>query len=239
MKHYLHLAIGDTDALEAEYRKGMEGNDSTEFTLSMMLYADVMAVKEKCEEAKDYLQKRFTERFGPTFKDQMYEVFEPCLAYPCQNVDRLILKEDQPVPSGFSKYYFDQFLVLGEIDRALQVAESEKLLETWNQPLQISLAYRLAGNQDEADRWRLKACDLLDTEGTDERLASALLKGDRAPTDDDLNDINLTISDTPLFLVALAQRFPDHKEQFYKRAQRLSMSRLPPYLFVKKLMEQR
>ena len=97
----------------------------------------------------------------------------------------------------------------------------------------------MAGNQDEADRWRLKACELLETEGTDERLASALLKGDRAPTDNDLDEINLTISDTPLFLVALAQRFPDHKESLNKRAERLSISRLPPYLFVKKLLDQR
>ena len=238
LKHFVYLGVGDAAVIEADYKQKLQSSDTVEFTTSIMFLADALAVQAKCDEARKTVHQRLAEMFGAGAPAEMETMFDPILDYTCGNLDGLKSVDHQLIVSGFARVQFDYLLTIADFEKALKIAEANELLGNWNEMLEVSLAYSLSGNSDEADQWRLRACEKMEAEGLEDRVAAKWLKGEQPPSDDELNEITLSIAETPLYLASLAQRFPVRKAELKRRAERVNVSRLPPYLLVKTAIEQ-
>lgn len=224
--HVVRIANGMSAAIEGEYRQRLNGNDYAEVTASLVYLVDVLATDGKCDQARQTV----TNVMGPQ------TAFNPLVDYICGDEEAIRKRMQQP-SQGDAISLFQGLLAIGEPDAALKL-EGVDHIDDWSPLLATSVSYAMAGNATEADAWRAKACDALKQGDGDQQRAAALLQSEQPPTSADLDEIVLRINDTPLFIAALAQRFPDHKAELNKRAARLNVCRLPPYLIVKKAIAQ-
>ena len=236
--HIVRIANGEAATMEAEYRLQLQGQDYSEVMMAIVLLADALASQQKHDEARQAVHGWLTKMAGPNGAAETLATFDPMLDYVCGNIEGARQHKDQPSSKGKSDFHFQSLLALGEPEVAVKTEGLDKLTGEWSAMLAVSLSYSLAGNPTEADAWRTRACDKLREGDSDQKRAAALLQRDHAPADDELDEIVVRINDTPLLIAALAQRFPDRRQELNQRAQRLNISRLHPYLLVKRAVEQ-
>jgi hypothetical protein len=162
--------------------------------------------------------------------------FDTMVDYACGDIESFRKKKNN-VPRRGREYFHFQ-LVTGEPETAVTTEDIDQRLREWPALLAVSLAHSLAGNQQPAEEWLTRACDQLRAGDADEKRAAELLEGKSSPTADNLDEITLLITDMPLLLATLARRLPEHRDELNNRAARLNISRHPPYLLVKKALEQ-
>jgi hypothetical protein len=164
--------------------------------------------------------------------------YDLMLDYVTGNTEGFLNSRDKHDPKTLPQYQFQFLLAVGQPEAAVKIGSLDEITKAWPELLALSLSYSLAGNQAEAAAWLGKACDEMRKGGRADQRAAALLQRDHTPTNDDLDEGTSDITDTPLLLAALAQRFPDFKRELNQRAERLNISRHPPYLLVRKAIEQ-
>lgn len=235
--HFVRMANGEAASVETEYRQQLQGQEYAEVMTAFFYLADSLAQQGKNDQIRPTARDFLTKLAGPG-SGELQVSFEPFLDYVSANFDGMRQRKETSNPTGQPGFQFQCLLALGEPDQATKLNDFDKIIDDWHERLGLSVAYSLAGNQAQADEWRTKACDKLKESGdADERRAAALLQNENPPSDNDLDEILLRINDTALLLTAAAQRFPDRKTELNQRAARLNVSRLPPYLLVKKAVE--
>ncbi len=232
LRHYVQIANGEANALEAEYRTQLTGQDYLDMVTSVYYLADVLAVQKKYDEARQVTRQWLAKIVGPGAPPETLSSFDSMLDYVCGDLERFRQEKSLISKTGLPQYRFQILLAIGDPDSAIAIDGVEKLLLEWPANLAVSLSYALQGNQTLADEWRSRACVKMQELDSDHKRAAALLQKSETPTEDELDQIALAIGETPLFLASLAARFPDRKSEWNQRAQRLNVSRLPPYLLV-------
>ncbi|MBC7816612.1 MAG: hypothetical protein IAG10_06970 [Planctomycetaceae bacterium] len=236
--HIVRMANGEAGAMEAEYRQQMAGQDYLEMLAAVSHLADVLAAQQKHDEARQTIRQWFAKMAGPNTPAEALSPFDLMLDYVCGNVDGFRQNRDKLSSQSPSQLQLQFLLAIGDPDSAVKIEGLDKLTNEWPALLGISLSYSLAGNSTEAEAWLTRACDKMREANGELKRGAALLQRERAPTDDELDEIVLRVTETPLFLAALAQRFPDRKAKLNQRAELLNISRQPPYLLVKQAVEQ-
>lgn len=236
--HIVRLANGDLPALEAEYRQQIQSQDYAEVVGAVFSLADVLASQQKYDEARRATRQWLATIGGPNASAETLSSFDLALDYVCGDLEGFRQKRSSLSPKSQPMFQLHLLLAVGDPDAAVKLDSLAAITENGFEKLAISLAYSLAGNPTEAEAWLSRACEKLREGDSDQQRSAALLQRATAPTSDELDEIILRIIDTPLFLAALGQRFPDHKSELNARAKRLNISRNSPYLLVKQVLDQ-
>jgi tetratricopeptide (TPR) repeat protein len=99
--------------------------------------------------------------------------------------------------------------------------------------LALSVAYHLAHDDVESERWLTKACERFKARGAEERMAAAMLTTLDPPDFEAVRDLSLEPSQKLLFLCAVAQQFPALAAQAGELAAKLNVTSVPPYQLVR------
>jgi len=238
LRHVVRMANGESGSMEAEYRQQLQSKDYGEVLLSLFCLADVQAAQGKQDQVRQTLREWLARMAGRDVSPENMSMFDPLISYLCADVDSIRKQLEQPTPGARPEFLFQGLLAVAEPDAALKLEGRNDSDDGWETHLAVSLSYALAGNPAEADAWRARACTALLAGDHDEKRAAALLSRAEAPTDEELDEIVLRINDTSLLVAALARQFPDRRQELSQRAQRLNISRLHPYLLVKRAVEE-
>ena len=117
-----------------------------------------------------------------------------------------------------------------------RLAEAEKI-HPFDEPgegdpfhyLTVAIAWRLAGNTGDAERWQARALKLLDAGEPDWVRAAVLLRRATGPTQPELDEIILPPHSKAILLAALAHQHPGRRAELAVAARRLNVTRAYPY----------
>lgn len=125
-------------------------------------------------------------------------------------------------------------LALGRVKEA---TDDKTLIEGSKDPneaLAISLAWRMAGNSEQADRWLDQGAEGLAHMGRSGRLAAAALRARQAPPLRNIERIYLGSRWQTLICSLLAARFPEQRQDYMAAARRYNVRLGPPHQLVKR-----
>ena len=237
--HTVQMANGDTTELEGMYRQALQGTDLAEMLSAVFRLSDALGAKGKPDDVRREYLTWWNRVSGGKPSSNGRTTYELMIDYVCGDTGAFLKKQPNLEPKELAIYQFQFLIATGQPDVAAKLPDLDTLMDDWTEPLALSVSFALKGSQAEADTWRAKACEELRRDGDSDAVrAAALLERDTAPTDAELDEIVLRTTDTPILLVALAQRFPDRKPELNQRAAKLNVSRQPPYLLVKQAANQ-
>jgi hypothetical protein len=128
------------------------------------------------------------------------------------------------------------------LQRTKEVADDagfEKLFDDPFNAIALSLAWELAGQKAEADRWRERAAKALDSQGADERRLATILRATQPPPPDVIQRLIYGAGRQAMVCALLAERFPAKRAEFLATAAKYNVRRIPPYQLVKVAIETR
>lgn len=237
LRHQTQIALGDMSALESEYRQSLQGHDLLEMMTAVFRLADLLAVQGKNDEARrEYAQ--FMSKIAPTAPPGTgTSPYDLVVDYLCGDAEGFLKKQPNISPTQASVPLVCWLVATGQPDVAASLPQVNTIINDWDDMLAMSVSYAVKGNDVEAAAWRVKACEQLRKTDTQSRRLAELLERDTAPATEELNDLVLSLSEMPLVLVSLAQRYPERRGDLNSWATRLNVSRHSPYLLVKQVAE--
>ena len=239
VRHVVQIANGTGESLEGEYRQRLLTNSYDDMTRAMFQLIEVLAIEGKCDQARQAWQTWIDQIMGSTATTEQLWQLNPLFEYLCR--DTAAIRKRMSRAKGAERdniYFYHSLLAIGEPDAAIELGSPDHRNDDWVCSLSASLAYALAGRKEEADTWRLKACEILKKGDADQKRAAALLEKNQPPSDDELDDVTLRLNDTPLLIATLGQMFPERKADLNTRAERLNVCRMPPALLVKRAISE-
>ena len=231
--HTVQMANGDTTELEGMYRQALQGNDLAEMLTAVFRLSDALAAKAKPDDVRREYLAWWNRVSGGKPSANGRTTYELMIDYVCGDTGAFLKKQPNLEPKEMTSYQFQFLIATGQPEVAAKLPDLDTLMDDWTEPLALSVSFAMKGSQADAETWRAKACEELRKGDSDAVRAAGLLERDTAPTDAELDEIVMRNTDTPILLVALAQRFPDRKAELNQRAAKLNVSRQPPYLLVK------
>ena len=237
LRHVIQIANGEAAELVREYQQQQSGQDYVNVVGSIFYLVDALASQQKFAEARQAVRQWMSVMYSPSPPAETQAYFDTVLDYVCEDLDGLRRSRNRAASESFSEYLCHSLLALGEPDAAVKLQWAEHMLQESSGMLVVSLAYSLAGNQTEADRWLSQACEQLKKSGSHQQRVALLLESPHAPTDGELDQALSGVRDASTLNAIMARRFPDRKSELNERAKRLNVSRLPPYLLVKMAVE--
>ncbi len=237
IRHLARLALGETAAMEAEYRQRLQADSTGDALMTVVYLAELLAVQGKVAEARQVLSD-WESRLPPAERTEgAARPGRQALAYMIGDFAGLLAE----APGGSvdaPEFRLHGFLAAGRPQDAVKDAALQKQLEKQAGALAVSLAYSLAGNQAEAAAWRDRACAAMDRGDGDDRRAAAMLRGPQPPSAKQLDEFRDQPNMKALLVAALAARFPQRQNELAATARRLNVGRLPPYHLVRKAVEE-
>jgi tetratricopeptide (TPR) repeat protein len=233
IQHTVQVGLGDTTALEGTYRQELQGQDSVEMLSALFRLMDALAVAGKTEDARAEYHAWWNRVASGQLNAYGRSPYELMVDYVCGDTEAFLRKQPTLEPTELSSYQFQFLLATGQPDVAAKMPGLEEASGDWTGLLALSVSFGLNGKPAEADVWRDKACEMLTQGDLTMVRAAELLKGQAAPTDEELEELDFSVADSLVLLAAFAQRFPDRKVDFLERAAQLNVSRLSPYLLIK------
>jgi hypothetical protein len=132
-----------------------------------------------------------------------------------------------------------RFNALVELGRLPEAVELLKVNDPEHaspfESLALSLAWKNSGNEDQAAAFRKRAIDVLAAGRPDYLTAAEFLKRDQPGSMEELMDVSLPPEQKALFLVAMAQRFPETGPELIKTARNLNVTRDFPFHLINRL----
>jgi tetratricopeptide (TPR) repeat protein len=234
---YARLALGDYAKLEQEYRDKLTERIGNRQNVGTEMLLDLYEVR-LLQGHGGNAQAAMAEWAGPS-------PFSPGEEERCRLwID--YMNGDFSAPpiagsNGESKFNDDirlqSLLAGGRVKDALADSSLEKLLDEPAMALQASIAWHLAGNSAEADKWREKAAAVMEQGDIEMKRAGAMLRAANPPTASQLDDVVQPPPEKCLLVAALMQRFPQHKAELAPIARKLNVGRKPPYQLVRQVLE--
>lgn len=237
ISHSIQMALGECERGESEYREQLKGNDLPNMMTAIFYLTESLASQGKYDQVRSEYLTWWNQISGGRANAQGRTTYELLIDYLCGDTDAFLRKQADLQPDELSFYQFQFLLATGQPDAALKLPDLPELTTEWSNQLALSVSFELQGNKAESEQWLAKSIATLRSEDPDAVRAAECLSRDRAPTDAELDEIILRIAETPLFLVALAQKFPDRRADLKQRAAKLNVGRLAPYLLVKQTID--
>lgn len=125
-------------------------------------------------------------------------------------------------------------LALGRVKEATEDPTLTDPSKDANEALAISLAWRMAGNAEQADKWLERGIQGLSQMGHDGRLATSALRARQPPPLRDIERIYLGARWQTLICSLLAARFPEQRKDYMAAAERYNVRLGPPHHLVKR-----
>jgi hypothetical protein len=144
-----------------------------------------------------------------------------------------ILAQMQHEPEGHYGRY-QCYLEMGRNDDAAAELDATGDTASGYDLLNLSVAYRLQGDEAKAARWHDRAYARFAAGSQDERQLAALLSRGGGVSLADIDNVTLEPKRQPIALVALAQQSPEARAGLLERAERLNYSRMFPYRFLQR-----
>lgn len=230
------MDLGDTGALEAQWRQRLASNDFAERAQAVVALCELLIVQGKPIEARDTMA---------TWADTLpSEARSPDDEQACRQMVLYMLgdfpalqEEGKPDQAAAPMI---RLHALASLAKAKEIASDkglEKPLQSFDGMLVTSLAFVLAGDQEQAAAWRDRACQQMKEQRRTWRTNLALLEATTAPSVSDLQECYLTPQGKALFVAVLAARFPEKKAEYAPLARAVNISRQPPYHLVQRVFE--
>jgi tetratricopeptide (TPR) repeat protein len=239
IRHLACLAVGECAALEQEYRTKLEAESPQDDPMDdLMNLCDVYFSQGKTAQARETFD-RWTNQWIAKGRISAENLASSRSIFLLVAGDFAALEDEQAaakLPEIIRLYYR---AASGRPEEAVRDHALESLWkDPWN-ALTVSLGFTLAGKEKEASQWREKACKLMAEQDSGMKKTAALLRGDRPPAVEKIDDLEIDISQKSLLLAALAVRYPEQRAAFAEMARRLNVSRRfsPSYHLVRKVIE--
>jgi tetratricopeptide (TPR) repeat protein len=130
---------------------------------------------------------------------------------------------------------FDALIEEGRMDDAVRIYSKDKVTNP-GMILSVELAWRLAGKNEEAEKWRAAAADSLRSGSAHGLRAANLLDGKTAPTQAAVDDVQMPAQYKAILLAELAVTHPDQREMLGSLARRLNVDRTFPYHLINRAL---
>ena len=226
------LALGQFADLEREARTRLR-EEPHEFVWHIQLL-EVLAAQNKLGQAMaaNAQYAKALNALPETGDDvqQAIEIVEIMLWYLQQDFRR-ILKHSDRSPDEFAFLRYQCHLELGMYDDAaadLELAGNPP--DPFNE-LQLSVGWRMSGDERKADAWQNRACEQFEQGLAQQRQIASLLRGAAGATLEAAHDVTLQPHEKTIVLIALAQQSGDHEDELLALAEKLNYSRKFPYYF--------
>ncbi len=237
LRHLSGLALGDTSALEQDYRGHLAATDLQERAEAMVYLCDLLVSQDKMEAAKKSFDQWKEALPADVRSADWVDWYGQMVSYILGDLKAL----DDPAVLAESTLSAETRLhcltALGRPEEVEKDPTLEKALaEPWN-ALAVSIAFRLQGNEGQAAVWREKACARFDEQTSEMQRVAATLRSSAAPTQDQLDAIVLYPGVKALLLASLSLQLPDQKKSLTEQARHLNVSHMPPYQLVRQAIE--
>jgi len=229
----VRLALGEYDALEKDLR-GQLVRETLNFPVAEEL-CDTLIGEGNTTAAGDFVR-----RFEAAAANQDREFSqEPNielthhLLYATK--DFAGLKSNTAGASSVEGRYaqFTALVELGQLDEATKLFPlDDKSISNPYHFLNTAMAYRQAGNVEEANRWLARAEELFAAGDTDMARAAAVLSKIDAPTQAELDAIALRPDGKAALLAALAQLHPESRATYAMQARAMNVDRSFPHYLI-------
>ena len=225
---YRHMAMvgsGDLESAISNARKELNTDDWKAGLRAIVVLCDAVAANGTANDVRREFQQ-----WGNTFMGggAQIEPFRRSVGgyvdYMLEDFDRLT-EGDHSMTLAMS---FHAMLMKGRVVEAVEQSQFATLLEEPENALAVSVAFYLAGNNAQADAWRQKTIEAMRNQRSIIRSAIPLLATETAPTGNQIDECDWSPDGKALVLASLYQRFPDATE-LAEYAQRLNISRMPPF----------
>jgi tetratricopeptide (TPR) repeat protein len=216
------LGLGEAEALAAEYREAIASAAPIDSIATLMLLTTVLSAQNNPAAARQAINEWQIVAPVNLGAEALIAELRALVDFNAGEYGTI----EQQVAAGTAtedmKLYW--MLATGKAEQAAADSTLATALEDPWKALALSLAFDLAGRQEEARTWRDKACDALSKLGADETRAAEALQADAAPTRQQLDDIGIEPADKSLFAAALAVHFPDSRAELGAHALQLGVT---------------
>lgn len=128
---------------------------------------------------------------------------------------------------------FSALIEQNRVEEAVKIYPMDKISNP-HFLLAVSLAWRVAGKTDEAEKWLAPVLKSFRSGGADSLRAANLLEGKVAPTQSALDDVGLPSQFKAVLIAYLAATHPERRDELNALSQRLMVDRFFPYHLVKR-----
>jgi hypothetical protein len=229
LAHVARLGLGGAPALVLEYRARLDANTLT--PMGLVYLVDALVAAGKGGEV-DSAIATWESRLPAELRTQVGAHFRAHALYQEGKAEECAALCEQTATLQQTPIRAEALLALGKVRQA---ADDPGLAKVWDDPwnaLALSVAFSLAGQADDAARWR----EQTRKKSRQPRLAK-ILDTAKAPALESIASLHLHTSHKAIVLAALAARFPASREQYNKLAATLNVRRSPPYLLVRRAVE--
>jgi Flp pilus assembly protein TadD len=233
----LRFALGEYAALEQDVRRQLEA-EPLRLDLETKLL-DLLAASGRMREARAACE-RYVQNLAvgdPATESQRRTataLVRLQMLYLEDKLPQYLQAADDPALAEWASYFrYQANLELGQYDQAVDaLAGDTGASRDAFTALQLTIAYRMAGQEDKAVQWQTKACELLDQGMAEQRRVADLLRKAPAVTKDEIYAISVDSPQKAILIVALAQRMPDERPELAALAEKLNYGRGFPHRFL-------
>jgi tetratricopeptide (TPR) repeat protein len=232
--HVARLATGDAESLVRDDQARLRANPTDPNT--MILLGESLAASGRPERITAELNA-WSHRLPPEQRDAWVRPVRAISLYQagkfaeCEQLCRTL--------PGFQSGPLRVHALLAQ-GKAGQVAADATFARAWDDPyclLAESLGLDLAGEPEEAARWRERACRELETLTADTRRVAKALEAPGPVPLDVLDRVYVGPEQRALIFAVLAARFPAKRAEYLAAAARFNVRRKPSYALVRRAIE--
>jgi tetratricopeptide (TPR) repeat protein len=235
MIHTARLALGQAETLVGEYRGKLSGTLPNDLAIIIELF-DALAASGHPEQIEPELMG-WEARLPMELRMPANNMLRPFALYQAGRPEDAAQISRNNVSRDSSYLLTESLVATGHSDQAAADPAAAKLEYAWS-VLSIAQGLALEGRDDDAKSWREKACALLDLRGSDDHKAATFIRAATAPSLEEIDAALLQPGERALLLVVLAERFPEKRMEYCEAAARFNILRTPPYLLVRRAIEQ-
>ena len=230
------IALGQFDPVEKERRAKLQA-DPTDWQSAFQL-CDVLAGQGKNKEAKtavDELVQANKLRYANS-ASAVENAARAHYLHAIGNLAELEKIERADKAKDNKKMLFYTLIEEGRPEEAAGILTADKIDEPLTL-LSASMAWRLAGNSREAEKWQDKLLRKLRSGGADSARTAALLERKFEPTPERLSAISFALPFKAALMADLSLIYPSQRAALAAQARRFNIARAFPYHLVQRATE--
>ncbi|REK09484.1 MAG: hypothetical protein DWQ37_18815 [Planctomycetota bacterium] len=232
-------ALGQLAEVERELRETL-GREPYQLVPHLELLA-VLAAQGRMNDVR-HASEEYVQGFammgenGPNAREAI-ALSEYTAAYLTSDFAAVLAASDRPELAKYAaNLRYQANLELGRYDRAAEALQADDGGADAMDSLQLSVAYRAAGDHAGAAYWQNRACSQLDDGRREEVAIAEMLRRASELNMDETRNLALVPRQKVTALIALAQQSPKHREELLKLATRLNYSRIFPHHFNERMI---
>jgi tetratricopeptide (TPR) repeat protein len=236
----VRFANREFSQLEAELRDEMQKNPTSMTHCGRLMR--VLAAQERLDDMSrlnELYRRDATPNIPPELQATAFGGLDFLSRYLRKDFDEILAHADQAPPELVTSKYC-ALLELGRLEEAETAIKSLPdpfAINNAFHELCLSIAWRQRGNATRADFWRSLAGEHLVASDSDGKVIDNLLNHASTLTEVDIQQFTTTTNQKAIILVALAQKFPEQKQQLLALAKKLNFALDFPHHFIERAIE--